>query len=114
MPQELLRTHWHKRMNDKNALKEISYEALKLNFKNNPHISHSSIVKILHQKGFHICSKNKQFFTEEELDSYYAGALDFWEEFCSNIYFYGPEGALLKEHLRRLPQDPRYSWAFKK
>ena len=114
MPQEMLRTHWHKRMNDEKALKEISLEALKLNFENNKATSHSKIRKELTGKGFHISSKNKQFFTEEELDIYYFGALDFWKEFCSNIHFYSPEGDLLHKHLINLPNDPRYSWAFRK
>lgn len=114
MPQELLRSHWYKRMSDKEAMKKISTEAVKLNFANNPDKSHSSIVKELHSKGFHISGKNKPEFTAEELDDYYANIEKFWDSFCSNIYFYSPEGALLKEHLINLPNDPRYSWAFHK
>ena len=114
MPQEMLRTHWYKRMSDDCARKEISAEALKLNFANNPGASHNSIVKELQSKGFHISSKNKQSFTEEELDQYYAGALVFWKDFCSNIHIYSPEGTLLHRHLLNLPNDPRYRWAFYK
>lgn len=114
MPQEMLRTHWHKRMNDEKARNEISTEALQLNFRNNPGMSHNSIVKELRSKGFHISSKNKQCFSEEELDQYYASALDFWREFCSNIHIYSPEGALLHKHLQNLPNDTRYRWAFYK
>ena len=114
MPQEMLRTHWHKRMNDDKAQKEISTEALKLNYAHNPKVSHNSIVKELQSKGFHISPKNKQCFSEEELGLYYAGALDFWKEFCSNVYIYSPEGALLHKHLQNLPNDPRYRWAFYK
>lgn len=112
MPQEMLRTHWYSRMRDDNAKKEISIGAVKLNFANNPGVSHKSIVKELQSKGFHISSKNKQCFSEEELDQYYATVLDFWKDFCSNVYFYSPEGALFKKHLQNLPNDPRYRWAF--
>ena len=112
MPQEMLRTHWYNRMDNESAKKEISLEALQLNFSRNPGMSHHSIRKALQKRGFRISSKNKQYFTEEELDSYYAGALDFWKDFCSNIYFYSPEGALLKKHLMNLPNDSRYRWAF--
>lgn len=112
MPQEMLRTHWYNRMSDEKARKEISTEALKLNFKNNPGMSHRNIIKQLQSKGFHISSKSKQHFSEEELDSYYAGALEYWKEFCSNIHIHGPEGALLHKHLLNLPNDPRYRWAF--
>lgn len=112
MPQELLRTHWYSRMSDPKSMKEISEEALKLNFANNKQTSHNKIRKQLQSKGFHISNKNKQCFSDAELDLYYAGALDFWKDFCSNIHFYSPEGALLKKHLINLPNDPRYRWAF--
>lgn len=112
MPQEMLRTHWHRRMNDEKARKKISTEALQLNFNNNPGVSHSSIVKELRDKGFHISKENTPFFSEEELGLYYAGAVDFWRDFCSNIHIYSPEGALLHKHLMNLPNDPRYRWAF--
>lgn len=112
MPQEILRTHWYSRMHDENAKKEISLEALQLNFSHNSGVSHNSIRKLLQKKGFHISSKNKQYFTEEELNLYYTGSLNFWKEFCSNVYFYSPEGALFNKHLRNLPNDPRYRWAF--
>ena len=112
MPQEMLRTHWYNRMHDEIARKEISTEALKLNFENNPHVSHRSIVKELRKRGFHISTKNRQCFSDEELNLYYAGVLDFWDEFCSNIHIYSPEGTLLQKHLKSLPKDPRYRWAF--
>lgn len=111
MPDEILRKHWHTRMNDEEAKKIVSIDALKLNFANNPHESHNKICKALQQKGFKIKNYHP-CFTEEELDVYYQTAPEFWEEFCSNVYFYSPEGVLMKEHLRNLPNDPRYKWAF--
>ena len=112
MPQEILRTNWYRRMNDETAKKRISTKALKLNFENNPNESHSKIVKRLQEKGFSINSKYTPFFTEEELSAYYDNSLEIWEDFCSDIHFYGPEGILLKKHLHNLPRDPRYRWAF--
>lgn len=114
MPLEMLRSHWYNRMSDEKARKEISLEALRLNFEDNPGVSHSSIVKLLQNEGFHISKKNNPCFSKEELDLYYAGALDFWADFCSNIHIYSPEGALLRKHLMNLPNDPRYRWAFYK
>lgn len=111
MPDEILRRHWYARMNDGEAKKIVSADAVKLNFVNNSHESHNKIRKALLQKGFKIKSYHP-CFTEEELGVYYQTAPQFWEEFCSNIYFYGPEGALLKKHLMNLPNDPRYRWAF--
>lgn len=113
MPDEIIRRHLHARMSDDKAKKNISADAVKLNFASNPYESHSKILKTLQKKGFKI--KNyKPCFTEEELEVYYKTAPEFWEEFCLNIYFYSPEGALMKEHLRNLPNDPRYRWAFYK
>ena len=111
MPEEILRSHWHRRMNDEKIKKLISTEALKLNYKDNLHESHNKIIKALQNKGFKI-KKYQPSFTKEELEQYYATSLKFWHEFCSNIHFYSPEGALMKEHLINLPNDPRYKWAF--
>ena len=82
-----------------------------INFENNPYESHNKITKALREKGFKIKNYHPTF-TEEELDKYYSTALEFWDDFCSNIHFYSPEGALMKEHLINLPNDPRYKWAF--
>lgn len=109
---EMLRTHWYSRMHDENARKEISLEALQSYYSRNHGVSHNSIRKALQKKGFHISSKSKQTISKEGLDLYYAGALDFRKEFCSNVYFYSPEGNILKKHLLNLPNDPRYRWAF--
>lgn len=111
MPEEILQSHWHARMIDEKAKKLISTDALKLNYAENPHESHKKIIKALQNKGFKIKNYHPSF-TEEELDRYYATSLESWEEFCSNIHFYSPEGILMKEHLRNLPNDPRYKWAF--
>lgn len=112
MPQELLRTHWYKKISDNDERMKISYEALLLNFERNPHESHSRILAELRNKGFKVNKRYKSQFTEEELDSYYNNSEQIWKDFCSNVYFYGPEGALLKKHLLNLPNDPRYRWAF--
>ena len=112
MPQEILRTHWYKRMADEKERMKISYEALKLNFANNTHESHSKILKELQMKGFKIRNKYKSSFTDDELDLYYKNSERIWAEFCTNIHFYGPEGVLLKKHLINLPNDKRYRWAF--
>ena len=51
---KILRSHWHRRMNDEKTKKLISTEALKLNYKDNPHESHNKIIKALQNKGFKI------------------------------------------------------------
>lgn len=112
MPDEILRSHWHKRMSDKENRMHISTDALKLNFRNNPNESHGRILKELRKKGYKVSRKYKSAFTEAELNQYYEKSIQMWEDFCSNVHFYGPEGMLLKKHLLNLPDDPRYRWAF--
>ena len=112
MPEEILRSHWHKRMLDKEKRMQISTDALKLNFRNNPNESHSRILNELRKKGYKVSSKYKSAFTDAELNQYYEKSIQMWEDFCSNVHFYGPEGVLLKKHLLNLPNDPRYRWAF--
>lgn len=111
MPEEILRTHWFARMNDEQSKKLVSTDALKLNFANNPLESHSKILKALRQKGFKIKNFHPSF-TEEELDKYYESAMVSWENFCSDIHFYSPEGELMTQYLLNLPNNPRYKWAF--
>jgi hypothetical protein len=112
MANELLRTHWYNRMSDPINSKVISRAALNLNFAFNKGTSHRKIVNELRCKGFHIDPKLETKFSDEELDVYYSTALQNWEQFCEDIYFYSPEGRILKNHLLNVPNDPRYRWAF--
>lgn len=111
MPEEILRTHWYNRMNNEELRHTVSTDALRLNYQNNKHESHSKILKALHAKNYRIKNYHP-VFTEEELDIYYSSAIKNWEEFCKDIYFYSPEGMIMKEYLHNLPDDPRYKWAF--
>lgn len=113
LPHEILRKHWYGRMNDPKKLKEISAAAIKLNYQRNKSMSHNKIVKELRNKGFHITDKEPRF-TSSEMDEYYDSILGIWKDFCDNIYFYSPEGVLLKKHLCNLPNDSQYRWAFYK
>ena len=53
-------------------------------------------------------------FTEEELNSYYNMMPDEWNRICDCIHIPGDKDGKLKDALRNLPDDARYSWAFKK
>ncbi len=37
-----------------------------------------------------------------------------WEEFCSDIYFFGGDGALYKDCLMKISKQEKYKWAFEK
>jgi hypothetical protein len=92
--------------------KTVSLAALKLNYKFNKGTPHSKITNELRRKGFRIDPNMETKFSENELDLYYSTAIDEWLKFCEDIYFYGPEGRILKNHLLNVPDDPRYRWAF--
>ncbi|MDO4955807.1 MAG: FRG domain-containing protein [Bacteroidales bacterium] len=111
MPEEILRSHWYNRMSNDELMHTVSNDALKLNYENNKHESHNKICKALQNKNYRIKNYHPTF-TDEELDIYYSSAIKNWEEFCKDIYFYSPEGMIMKEYLYNLPSDPRYKWAF--
>lgn len=111
MPEEILRTHWYNRMKNEDTKYIVSTDALKLNFENNKQESHNKILKALQSQHFKIKNYHPTF-TNDELDIYYSTAVKRWEEFCRDIYFYSPEGMIMKEYLYNLPDDPRYKWAF--
>ena len=47
----------------------------------------------------------------ELIDKYYQSIKEgWWEEFCSDIYFYGSDAALYKDCLMRIPKRPEYSY----
>jgi len=49
------------------------------------------------------------------LDKYYASIKEgWWEEFCSDIYFFGGDGALYKDSLMKISKQEKYKWAFEK
>ena len=54
-------------------------------------------------------------FSDEELDQYYNVVLndDYWQSFCRQIHIPGDKDGNLMASLLSLPEDPRYSWAFK-
>ena len=76
--QEYIKAGNEKRMADEKERMKISYEALKLNFANNTHESHSKILKELQMKGFKISNKYKSSFTDDELDLYYKNSERIW------------------------------------
>ena len=48
------------------------------------------------------------------MDTYYAGMPNEWSRICDCIYIPGDKDNKLKDALRKLTDDSRYSWAFKK
>lgn len=63
--------------------------------------SRNKIVAELRKEGIRIVSESPAF-TPSELESLRRDAGQIWREFCSKVYFYSPEGTILKQHLDRV------------
>ena len=114
MPTEELRTMWYKRMKDPIKFKTISRSAISDYLNKFPWITENDAERILKDNGFQIMERDIEYFDVDILDIYYRNALQNWQEFCSDIYFFSPEGKVLKEYLINLPEDNRYRWAFER
>lgn len=109
-PDDILVEHW-KRENKDN--KRISEKALLMNELMNPDEDKELNREKLLDEGY-IIEEYVPCFTEEELNSYYNMMPDEWKRICDCIHIPGDKDGKLKDALRNLPDDARYSWAFKK
>lgn len=109
-PDDILVQHWKRENKDK---KRISEATLIMNELDNPNEDQAKNRAQLITDGF-IIEDYKPCFTEEELDTYYAGMPNEWSRICDCIYIPGDKDNKLKDALRKLTDDSRYSWAFKK
>lgn len=109
-PDDILVEHWKRENKDK---KRISEKALLMNALMNPDENKELNREKLLEEGY-IIEDYVPCFTEEELDSYYNTMPDEWYRICDCIHIPGDMDGKLKGALRNLPNDARYSWAFKK
>ncbi|MEE1022830.1 MAG: FRG domain-containing protein [Muribaculaceae bacterium] len=67
-------------------------------------------------EGFRLSDELWPEFPPELLDSYYASMADGkgWRDFCRDIHFIGAEGRFMKQALERLPEEIKYSKAFRR
>lgn len=107
-PTELLGTKWYER----SKAKEISNKVVKEYCHRNK-LSRSQAEKRIRQAGYKITSKSFTF-DKNDLDSYYKESRNLWKAFCENVYFFSPEGYVLKQHLESVPDMTEYQWAFQK
>lgn len=111
MPEEMLRDVWYNRLATPGLKCRISDGAVDMYLKDYPERTKPEIVARLQHEGIQIVNEPPSF-TSNELSAYYRDAPANWQEFVKDIHFYSPEGLVLKRHLERLPDDPRYRHAF--
>lgn len=109
-PKDILMSHWKRENKDKRI---VSEQTLRLNAKFNPQKTYEELRQELLAEGFAI-QHYQPSFTGEELDEYYQKAKELWQEFCDKIHIPGDKDGNLKDAMRRVPEDARYSWAFDK
>jgi hypothetical protein len=90
----------------------VSEDAVRLNVSFNKGETFESICEKLKAEGIEI-DKHKPEFSQDLLNDYFNSIKNgWWEEFCSDIYFLGGDGALYKDCLMNIPKKPKYKSAF--
>lgn len=113
-PQDILEEAWNTTYKDRLEKGIISTDTVELNVRRNPGETFDSIREKLLEKGIDI-DKTRPSFPPELLDKYYDSIRNgWWEEFCSDIFFYGGDGPIYKDLLRRLPEREEYKKAFQR
>lgn len=106
---DILQHYWYAKLTDIEKNNIVSHEALMLNWKYNKTTSKRKLLKRLAEAGIKVERNLKPTFSIDELHNYYfKNAEENWRKFCEDIYFYSPEGRILKEHLLNLPNNPTY------
>lgn len=109
--EEAWKTEYKKRLEDG----VISADTVRLNVSRNPGETFESICKKLKARNITVDDSYHPVFAPDLIDKYYNSIKEgWWEEFCSDIYFYGGDGVLYKDCLMRIPQRPEYKWAFER
>lgn len=93
----------------------VSADTVRLNVSRNPGETFDSICKKLKDKNITVDNTYHPSFAPDLLEKYYKSIKEgWWEEFCSDIYFYGGDADLYKDCLLLIPKQPEYRWAFEK
>lgn len=107
--EEVWKTEYKKRLDDG----VVSADTVRLNVSRNPGETFESICKKLKARNIAVDESYHPAFPSDLKDRYYDSIKEgWWEEFCSDIYFYGGDGALYKDCLMRIPKQGKYKWAF--
>lgn len=109
--EEAWKTEYKKRLEDG----IVSADTVRLNVSRNLGETFDSISQKLKARNITVDDTYHPAFAPDLIDKYYNSIKEgWWEEFCSDIYFYGGDGALYKDCLMRIPKQEKYKWAFEK
>ena len=115
-PMDILEDVWkdkYKQYKQRLEHRIVSADAVRQNVSCNPGETFESICQKLKDRNI-VVDGIRLSFAPELLDHYFKSIKEgWWEEFCSDIYFHGGDGALYKDCLMRIPKRDEYSWAFK-
>lgn len=93
----------------------VSADTVRLNVSRNSGETFDTICKKLKALNITVDDSYHPSFAPELIDKYYESIKKgWWEDFCSDIYFYGGDAALYKDCLLRIPKRKEYKWAFEK
>ena len=112
-PEDILQHAWHDRMKQRFINKVVSRKTVLLNVDRNPNETEDSITMKLNDRGITV-DHFEPAFTDEELDLFYLNIEQWWNDFCSDIYFADAENELYREAMKGIIRDPRYKWAFQR
>ncbi len=112
-PDDILMHAWHDRMKKRFKDKVVSRKAVLHNVSINSSETENSITKKLKDKGITVDDYDPSF-TVEELDFFYKNIEQWWNDFCSDIYFADAENDLYREAMKNIIHEDRYSWAFQR
>lgn len=113
--EDILQDYWLRKLKDPKLNNRVCMRAVEENQKDNPDKSVGELIEILKKDGITVHNDGFPKFDDLSLDKFYYNHIDeYWADFCSNIYFYSPEGRILKEYLLNLPNDTAYRQFFRK
>ena len=111
-PDDILMKHWRR---ENHCMHVISNRTVLMNKHDNPRMSIEEVEKEIRDLNFEI-RDYKPAFTTEELDEYYHSVRNegVWSKFCDQIFIPGDNKGKMLNALKKLPEDPRYRWAFER
>jgi hypothetical protein len=112
-PDDILQHAWHDRMKQRFKEKVVSIKAVQLNVSRNQDETEESITNKLKDRGISV-DNFEPIFSEEELQQFYANIEQWWNDFCSDIYFADAENNIYRQAMKEIIREPKYAWAFYK
>lgn len=108
-PEDLLETHLKKYNTIYKEKKIVSLDAIEENHKYNRNISLSNLKRQLKEKDYSYDKHLHPAFDPDELHAFHQDMKNgLWEQFCRDVYIYGPENDLYRELLLQTEHNEEY------